>query len=677
MKRKAKGNISSLLTDAEEAVGGPLEVIIANTDSPKRKNLAGILPRSNEFANIENGIIPFKSHSSSDYGSSNMDIRDAVILCQKAYYNFSIFRNTIDLMTEFSTSKIFFKNGSKKSRDFFEALFSKININSLQDKFFREYYRSGNVFIYRMIGEIEIEALKKMNQVYGLSVSKAETVTIPVKYIILNPADIKVGGNISFASAIYYKRISDYELERLKKPKTEEDKAVLNRLPKEIVSKIKNSSTLEVLLPLDKDEISAIFYKKQDYEPFSVPMGYPVLSDINWKTEMKKMDMAVMRTLNQVILLVTMGAEPEKGGVNQKHIEAIQRFFQNESVARVLVADYTTKAEWVIPDVASLLDPKKYAVVDRDIREGLNNLLINSEDKFANASVKIDVFVERLRQARQSFIEEFLLPEIIRISKELGLKNYPTPYFEDIELKDSLEYAKIYTRLAELGILTPSETLDCIEEGRLPSKEESLENQKEFRSHKDKGFYEPIVGGPFSQKKMQEDSLKSQQSLEKDKMALDDKKHSRELKHIAENPNIYKQPANPAAPKGRPSGTSSPKKPGKVGASESAFTSYSLSKIKDIMAVSSKLEQLTEEKVKSIYGVKDINENQRLLVDELCSIVRINESPEKWNDEKVIASYIKNLPDKNEETCKQIDDIRCEHDIDEFLATLLYHSKNV
>ena len=56
----------------------------------------------------------------------------------------------------------------------------------------------------------------------------------------------------------------------------------------------------------------AVFYKKQDYEPFAVPMGYPVLEDINWKQEMKQMDMAVARTTNQAILLITMGTKASK-----------------------------------------------------------------------------------------------------------------------------------------------------------------------------------------------------------------------------------------------------------------------------------------------------------------------------------------------------------------------------
>ena len=41
-------------------------------------------------------------------------------------------------------------------------------------------------------------------------------------------------------------------------------------------------------LSLEREKLCAVFYKKQDYEPFSVPMGFPVLEDINWKAEMKK-----------------------------------------------------------------------------------------------------------------------------------------------------------------------------------------------------------------------------------------------------------------------------------------------------------------------------------------------------------------------------------------------------
>ena len=669
MTKKVKGK-KTVVSLEQASKYEPLEVVMASTSgTATRRNAAATLERADKYANIKNeGIVPFRTTGNKDYGST-IDAQEAILLCQKAYYNFSVVRNTIDLMTEFSTNTIFLKEGNVKSRNFFKSYFTKINLFGLQDRFFREYYRSGNVFVLKMNGEIKKEDISKIEGAYDLNISRAKKVTIPIRYVILNPADLKAGGNVTFFSTTYYKSLTDYELERLKNPRTKEDREVLNGFPQDIVKNIKTKGAQEVLMPLDPNNITAVFYKKQDYEPFAVPMAFPVLEDINWKAEMKKMDMAAMRSMNQIILLVTMGAEPDKGGVNQAHINAMQQFFQNESVARVLIADYTTKAEWKIPDIANLLDPKKYATVDKDIKEGLNNLLISSDDKFSNASVKIEVFVERLRQARQSFINEFLLPEMKNIAQELGFKSYPVPYFEDIDLKDNLEYAKVYTRLAELGVLTPTEALESIDNGRLPSKEESLENQEEFRKYKDKGFYEPIVGGPFSQKKLQEDGFKNQQKMATEQRTSDEKKHSKELKHKENNPEIYKQPQpiQVSSPAGRPSGTKSPKKPGRIGAS------YSLAKIKDNIIISSQLDTEVEKALKNKFKIKELNDSQKEIAVLMANSIRVNQTPENWL--KAVENYSSNPIDPNPEINQEVDEIACEHQVNEFLASLLYHSK--
>ena len=325
-----------------------------------RRNAAADIPRTDRFRNISNGMIPFK-YSQGVSNNSNIDVRDTIILCQKAYYNFSVFRNTIDLMTEFSISDLYYTGGSKKSREFFETLFTRINIDDLQSRFFREYYRSGNVFIYRFNAKMDKSDVFKINQTFGIS-QAAEELEIPAKYIILNPSDIQLQGSISFSTGVYYKVVTDYELQRLRHPQTEEDKEVYESLPEEtkkIIQETKKAGMTAIIIPLETDKLSAIFYKKQDYEPFAVPMGFPVLEDINWKQEMKQMDMAVARTTNQAILLVTMGAEPAKGGVNQKNLMAMQKLFENESVGRVLISDYSTDAKFVIPDIGNILDPKK------------------------------------------------------------------------------------------------------------------------------------------------------------------------------------------------------------------------------------------------------------------------------------------------------------------------------
>ena len=170
-------------------------------------------------------------------------------------------------------------------------------------------------------------------------------------------------------------------MEKLKNPETEEEHDIVKNLPEQTRKQLNSRSSM-VLIPLDVEKILAVFYKKQDYEPFAVPMGYPVLEDINAKAEMKKIDMAIARTMQQAILLITMGTEPDKGGVNQSNLSAMQTLFTNESVGRVLIADYTTTAEFVVPKIGDLLDAKKYEIFDRDIRIGLNNVLVGEDEKF-------------------------------------------------------------------------------------------------------------------------------------------------------------------------------------------------------------------------------------------------------------------------------------------------------
>jgi len=605
------------------------QIVGSSSDTRVRRNASSSIIRSDRYKNIEDGLVPFK-YSNNVKNSSNVDIREAVILCQKAYYNFAIFRNTIDLMTEFSSNNLYFRGGSQKSRDFFDALFKKINIYDLQDKFFREYYRSGNVFIYRFESVIKNEDIDKITQTFG-GLSKANAVKLPSRYIILNPADIQIGGSINFSIGKYYKLLSDYELERLKNPKTDEDIEVLKSLSKDTQKLIQQKTVGVLTLPLDTSRLVAVFYKKQDYEPFAVPMGFPVLDDINWKSEMKKMDMGITRTMQQAILLVTMGAEPEKGGINQKNLEAMQKLFENQSVGRVLIADYTTKAEFVIPDIASIIGPQKYEVVDRDIQIGLNNILIGNE-KFANQSIKVQVFVERLKQARQSFINEFLIPEIRRISKSLGFKNFPTPYFEDIDLKDDIQYSRIYNRLIELGVLTPEEGIRAIESGRLPSSEESLDSQEKFKALKNNGLYQPLIGG-----------------------------------------SKINEAGRPAGTKGVPQSTKNVSPIGNGGQSKSSEPRFSLSKVKNNLILAQKLDDEVASFLRKKHNIKKMNSEQKSIAEEIAKLIVANESPANWLDS--IGKYINNPTDKNLTAIEEIKNIAFEHQIDFYLASILYNSK--
>jgi hypothetical protein len=604
---------------------------VASTTANTRRNLAGTIERTDRFKNIDDGLVPFRANSA--YGStSGFDCRDAIVLCQKCYYNFALFRNIIDLMTEFSVNNIYLRGGNEKSRKFFYSWLKKINDWDLQDKVFREWYRSGTVALWRDDALLETEEIMKLTHVYGEEGKTSEAlpskIKVPVRYSLLNPADITMSGAANFAFGNYHKQLTEFEVARLKHPKTEEDQEVFDSLPPAVQDLIRKGAR-SVIIPLDPNKVHFLFYKRQDYEPFGIPMGYPVLEAINAKAEMMKIDMAIARTMQQIILLVTNGNEPEKGGINQKNLEAFKALFANQSVGRVLIADYTTKAEFVVPEIGDLLDPKKYEVLEREISVGLNNVF-SSDEKFANQAQKVELFVARLAHGRQAFLNNFLIPEIKRISKLLGFKVYPTPYFEDIELKDNLNYAKIYARLMELGILTPEQGLKAIESNTLPDFSMMEEAQQEFKRQRDKGLYEPLVGGA---------------------------KEGEE---------------------GRPGGDGTPlttKKVSPIGSkgSESEAEKYGISKVKENLILAQALEEKVVEAIKKKHNIKRLNKLQKEVAEQITHLIIANEEPTKWRES--IDTYLDSPEDRNKERVNKVIEIAATHQVNPYIAGILLASK--
>ena len=674
-KGKSKHVLPEMTAEASEYSSGGTAI---------RRDIASTIERTDRFSNIDNGLVPFRN-SNAIYGpsASSVDIRDAVILCQKCYWNFALFRNIIDLMTEFSIDEILWKGGNKQSRDFFEALFNKIGMWDLQDKFFREYYRSGNVFIYRFDAEVKPGDVKKIIQTLASSgVSNpvmqqnqplktpmgapenhmgyptgnpkdktgdfnplnqegdiklvVEPMKMPARYIILNPADINMLGTANFSYGIYYKVLTEYEVSRLRNLQTEEDIEVYNSLPKFTQDQIR-AGIRSVYIPLDTKKVKVVFYKKQDYEPFAVPMGYPVLEDINAKIEMRRIDMAISRTMQQMVLLVTAGAKPDDGGINQKNIDALKKIFQNQSVGRVLVADYTTKADFIVPKIAELLDPKKYEIIDKDINVGLNNVFLGGE-KFANQQKKVEIFVKRLEQAKKAFLENFLIPEIKRIAKSLNFKSYPTPYFDENQFKDDVSYAKVYTQLVSMGILTPEQGIDAIQNNRLPESDAMIEAQEQYKENRAKGLYVPLIPPPQA-----------------------------ESDGPSGKPNGAGRPDGAKAPQGT-------KKITPMGAKGSETQELSAAKLRDVMLQAQATEKLIHAYLKKKSKVKKLNEQQLAVASEILTVVMANEEPENWD--KSIEGYCVDFSDKNPERVQKVLSLAAEHEIsDNYIAALLYSSR--
>ena len=608
-----------------------------------RRNLAYVGPKIYKYGNIREGMLPFET------SINGYNIRDAIELCQKAYANIAIFRNAVDIMSEFANAEIYLEGGSQKSKDFFSKWMKYTRMWNVKDQYFREYYRSGNVFFYKINAKFNIDDFQKILETYA-SYDGASYNTdiklynyptpydvknlIPVQYTLLNPYYLTTNHTSSWHQIVYQKILSEYELERLRSPKNDHDKVVFDSLDNDTKEKIRLGQWARdgLKIQLNPTDIIYSFYKKQDYEPFAIPFGFAVLDDINFKMEMKKIDQAICRTIENVILLITMGSEPAKGGINHKNIKAMQNLLSNQSVGRVLVADYTTKAEFIIPDMNKVLGYEKYKVVNEDIKEGLQNILIGSE-KFANTTVKAQVFFERLKEARKAFLNDFLQPEMELIFRNLGFKGKcPIAKFEEVSIKDETQFNRVVTRMMELGILPPEEGLRVIETGIYPTKEELGTAQAKFVEERKKGYYNPIVGGV----------------------------------PVIAPPAPEVSGVKPPIKK-----TTTPNERGRpVGSNASVYAKDAIAKVMD---KTKDLYSIVELGLKKKYSKKSLNAEQNKLAQGISEAIILGSQCESWTS---LATEVLNDPNKLDKLniLSEIQTTAGEHDLDTYAAALLYHS---
>ncbi len=655
------GEASNLLNTLPETAGESfyIQEAIANSatvstnrrvgydgTTTSRRNIISKKPKSDKYTNIRNGLLPY------DYSADGVNVRDAIELCQKAYANISIFRNAIDIMAEFSNSPIYLEGDNEKSKKFIDGWLKKINIWKIKDQYFREYYRSGNIFLYRVDGKFSSEDLLKLNYVYASQTLKPGQ--LPVKYMLLNPYDIVIEKATSFQDGIYKKVLSDYELEKLRDPKTEEDKKVFESLTPEMKKKVKEGSFNRegIKVELDSQKLIYSFYKKQDYEPFAVPFGFPVLDDLNWKIELKKIDQAICRTVENVILLITMGAEPDKGGVNPNNLKAMQELFKNESVGRALIADYTTKAQFVIPDLNKVLGAEKYKIVNEDIKEGLQNIIVGSE-KFSNTQVKAEIFLERLKESRNAFLNDFLQPQIKEVCRNMGLKSYPTAKFEEIDIKDEVQFHRVITRLLEIGILTPEQGIKSMQTGLYPNPKDLSASQEGYVEEREKGYYNPLVGGiPM---------IESVQS-EKDRELQEEQMEQQQEQITKTDETVNKTQQSP----GRPGGTNQ--------IPLQAAEEYGRDNVQEVIYKIQDLESYALENFKKHKKLKSIDDSQKQLIGQLCESIVCSKEKNQWK--RTMLSCIKNTNKIAElSTINDILDISAKNELTQYPSAILYHSQ--
>ena len=148
----------------------------------------------------------------------------------------------------------------------------------VKDQYFREYYRSGNIFFYKLNAKFGLDDFQSILKSYANDGSYDNTEkiynyptpydvknSIPVQYTLLNPFYVVANRSTSWKQVIYQKVLSEYELERLQNPKNEHDKIIFESLDSEAQDKIKNGQWSQdgLKIQLNPTDVIYSFYKSK------------------------------------------------------------------------------------------------------------------------------------------------------------------------------------------------------------------------------------------------------------------------------------------------------------------------------------------------------------------------------------------------------------------------------
>ena len=305
-----------------------------------------------------------------------------------------------------------------------------------------------------------------------------------------------------------------------------------------------------------------------------------------------------------------------------------------------MVSDYTTKADFVIPDIRKVVGPAKYEVLNKDIQDGLQNVLIG-DSKYSDGHIKMKVFFQRLEESRRAFLNDFINPEIARVCKGAGLRSWPVAKFAKTDTMDDSNLAKLATRLMELGVLTPEQGMKVVHTGSFPAPKEMEKAQDKFKDDRERGHYMPLVNTI---------------NLYDEGVPKGGDPEPKDAQKPTETP--------PVAPSGgRPLGVSNSK-------------TFSKKHIVEATKKINEFELLAFREFASKFGLKRMSKQKKEMVTQVCESIVIAKDSSEW--EESLSEIVKDL-DKLTAlgVHEKILEVGSEHQLDDLSSAILYHSTQI
>jgi len=189
------------------------------------------------------------------------------------------------------------------------------------------------------------------------------------------------------------------------------------------------------------------------------PYLQPVLGALTRKYTLQRLDTAISSRMIEAFRHVRVGTDNYPA--NDDDLEAVRQELEktsNEYAVFNIVTNHTVDIRWVLPDYNALLDPDKYAIVDRDITVGLGfpRILLVGETERSNAAdnqIASLGFLSFIRHIQQDIIQwvHYVYQDVAEAN---GLTRVPKPVFLPVRIADTNQLLQYAETMLQLGVIS-------------------------------------------------------------------------------------------------------------------------------------------------------------------------------------------------------------------------------
>jgi hypothetical protein len=393
--------------------------------------------------------------------------KDVMRACMHAYEHVGVIRNVIDLMADFACQGIDLYHPNERIEKFFKEWFRRVNGKERSERFLNLLYRCGNVIIRRTTAKLPARVEEQMRRAKAEPETTAEPLPtlgrreVPWTYTFLNPLNVEVLGDelavfVGQHAFMYGINIPMSLAKKIRKPASDRERELVGMLPKVIVDAIRSG---KAFVPLDGDKVRGFYYKRDDWDIWSRPLVYSILSDISLLQKMKLADMAALDGAISSIRVwklgdIKTGLVPTENAINK-----LARMLCNNVGGGVMDLVWSADIDLVETktDVHHFLGQTKYEPVLTAIYAGLGippTLTgASASGGFTNNFISLKTLTERLEYGRQILVQ-FWQEEIRLVQAAMGFRFPASIVFDRMTLTDDSAEKQLLINLADRDLIS-------------------------------------------------------------------------------------------------------------------------------------------------------------------------------------------------------------------------------